>query len=682
MDAIASLQPHGELMLLNGRQQGARRPFRKPVTIVGSSRGCDIRLEVDNVRPIHALIVVGTDGPHLRAWGADDTFVNQQPAMNELLRDGDVLTVGPFEFQICWTAPLAEAVDEINPLLAAAMSADQKAQHIEQLQKQLGQARSEYRGERQVHDALIAEQLHDLAEARDEIEKREDDTEALRGRLHSLRARLLKRWKKHWRIERQRVLGDRAINEYDREEIAIAGGILDARHAQHEVRVEVENRRIEHGWEQLRLAERQARNEAARQSAMLDQQRQELADEQDRLKTDALALRAERLQMEHHSADLRIEADGMESRVVNLRVVLLQLEEQRTRLVGMPSPAIEHSEAAPAGDSDLARRRQLLDRMAEELGDQRLAVLEQANRLAEARESWRAEEGRLVDEMTQLAESLRRREEQIAENEKAIGFVEERVEQEQESVQHLRERLDVRQTRLEAIETEWRGELGRRELDLQRRARELDRREKALGELCRRWSERRRREVVELREEHRRSERLAELANVKLIAIEERVQELDERDSQLAARALVIEKGRQRLLLATDSPELAGKRLERLGRHVFRRLAKAEVRHDRARLALAGEREEVDRLFRQADEKIEEAAIRLRGAADRQMEIERRDYHLTQNEACHGEARNVWSTHQAMLERECGDLRAEVDRLAAMLLSTDEPMILPMARAA
>jgi len=679
----------GELVLCNSRLQGARRSLKNPITIIGSAKGCDIQLEVDNVRPIHALIALGADGPHLRAWGVGDTLVNGVPQTTGPLHDDDRLTVGPFEFAIHWTAPLADAVDdapvpEVNEVLAEAMSADRKTQRLESLRKQVSEARAAYRRERQTHDVVISQQLHDLAEARDEIEKREEEADARRDRLFRLRARFIKRWKRHWGIERQRTSGDRALADFEREEMATARAILEADREQHEVRVEVETRRIEHDWDQLKLAQRHARNDAARQSAALDQERTELADERARLKTEAVSLRAERMQMEHHSADLRIEADGMESRVVNLRVVLLQLEEKRMRLGSQPAsvPEVNDEPIAADNDAEIMQRRRVLDRLADELADQRLHVLEQANRLAQARNAWRSEEGRLVDEMSQLAEQLRRREEQIAENEKAIGFVEEQVEREQERLRQLCERLDVRQSRLDSIEIDWRGELGRREYDLQQRSRELSRREKALTELCRRWSERRRHEVVALREEHRRCERMTVEASRKLMARDEQVQALDERESQIAARALVIEKARQKLLLSTDSPELAGKRLERLGRHVFRRLAKAESRSDRAREALAAERGDIDRLFGQAHERIEEALIRQQVAADRQMEIERREYHLTQNEATQGETRLGWTTQRAMLERECSDLRAEVDRLAALLLGNDEPVILPLAMAA
>jgi hypothetical protein len=41
---------------------------------------------------------------------------------------------------------------------------------------------------------------------------------------------------------------------------------------------------------------------------------------------------AHALEFEHRSADLRIEADGLESRIVNLRAVLLQLEDRRATM--------------------------------------------------------------------------------------------------------------------------------------------------------------------------------------------------------------------------------------------------------------------------------------------------------------------------------------------------------------
>jgi len=105
METSPTAAPLAELIVRNGRKKGKRRPLKGPITIVGSTQGCDVRLDVPNVRPIHCLIALGVDGPHLRSWGADDTLVNGAPVLTRLLRDGDLLKVGAFEFEVRWTVP-------------------------------------------------------------------------------------------------------------------------------------------------------------------------------------------------------------------------------------------------------------------------------------------------------------------------------------------------------------------------------------------------------------------------------------------------------------------------------------------------------------------------------------------------------------------------------------------------
>ena len=118
MDTSSAAAGVAELIVDSGRKQGMRRPLNKPITIIGSTKGCDVRLDVPNVRPIHWMI----------AWcrGASSSvvvrtihFINGEPVATLLLNDGDVLAVGPFKFKVHSTAPLAEPVEEDVPAPAS-----------------------------------------------------------------------------------------------------------------------------------------------------------------------------------------------------------------------------------------------------------------------------------------------------------------------------------------------------------------------------------------------------------------------------------------------------------------------------------------------------------------------------------------------------------------------------------
>src|SRR5262245_60166779 len=111
MDPIETMPPGGEggspapllgeLVVQNGRQAGARRPLVAPLTLIGRASGCDFRLNVDPVAPHHCALFRGPAGLILRDLGSDSgTLVNEQRVSSYVLKDGDVLTVGPFKLLV------------------------------------------------------------------------------------------------------------------------------------------------------------------------------------------------------------------------------------------------------------------------------------------------------------------------------------------------------------------------------------------------------------------------------------------------------------------------------------------------------------------------------------------------------------------------------------------------------
>jgi hypothetical protein len=680
--------PPAELIVHNGRKHGTRRSLKNPVTIIGSTQGCDIRLDVPNVRPIHCLIALGRDGPHLRSWGPDDTLVNAEAVQTHLLEDGDLLRIGPFEFKVhcpipeaapVAAEPLAEAVapplpsaaagaDELPRTAAAEPVTDTKIQRLEELQRDLREARSLFRHERKVHEADLDQRQSALADAQSDLERREGEVREQRERLLALRSRFIKRWKRHWSAQRHELT-------LDLEQLADERGRFDAgrtalveERERFEARRAVEGRRLEHGWEELQAAERQARDERARLAAALDQREQAIADGEARLRAEQLALRAEQMRLEHHSADLRIEADGMESRVVNLRAVLLQLDQRRGGAVANTPPSALQPEV-PAPQLEQAA----YEKLAEELADQRFALIEQFERLEAARQAWRDEETRLVGEMADLAEQLRRREEQIAENEVAGTFAREQLDRDAAALKQLQDGLEVRKSRQDSIEARWRSELSRREVDVQRRRRDLERREEALSEMCRRWRERRRREVAGMRDDHVRCEKIVRAWAQQMGGCEQRELAVERRQIDLAARALVLETARQQLFDGNGDRELAAKKLERLERHARTALAKAEARIEKRWQAGTAERAALTALLERAQEQIEAAAVKQRDAADLHTDLERREYFVSQQALRLSEIEAGWSTQRHMLERECADLGREIDRLASIIIEAAPP---------
>src|SRR3954465_1916865 len=78
----------GGLVVQDGPGAGTFFPFHYPVTLVGRSGGCDIRLDAHPVRPLHCLLTPGPAGVGLRAVERDGVRVNGRAATSATLRDG------------------------------------------------------------------------------------------------------------------------------------------------------------------------------------------------------------------------------------------------------------------------------------------------------------------------------------------------------------------------------------------------------------------------------------------------------------------------------------------------------------------------------------------------------------------------------------------------------------------
>ncbi|HJT77382.1 MAG TPA: FHA domain-containing protein, partial [Gemmataceae bacterium] len=226
----------GELIVQNGRLRGTRRALVVPLTLIGRDPLCEFHLNVDGVEPLHCAIVHGRAGFFLRDLGGDSsTFVNGEAVREIPLQDGDILTVGPFEFSLSLpekdeppSAAANQAERDALRIQAGAVAAqqaelaeqeaqlrqrrkalerqkEQLAAHLEERRQQLLQLREQSRQDRA---ALKAEteaarrQNEEVRTAlnreRETVQKELQQAGKERRRLIELRKRLKKRWYKHW----------------------------------------------------------------------------------------------------------------------------------------------------------------------------------------------------------------------------------------------------------------------------------------------------------------------------------------------------------------------------------------------------------------------------------------------------------------------------------------------------
>src|SRR5258708_1361956 len=104
----------GELIVQNGRQAGARKSLNSPVTLIGRAAGCDIRLNLDSIHPLHCALLPGPGGLILRDLGSDSgTLVNEQRVSSCMLRDGDIIGIGPFRLVVRWPHQIPNTPDGV-----------------------------------------------------------------------------------------------------------------------------------------------------------------------------------------------------------------------------------------------------------------------------------------------------------------------------------------------------------------------------------------------------------------------------------------------------------------------------------------------------------------------------------------------------------------------------------------
>ncbi|TMQ29271.1 MAG: FHA domain-containing protein, partial [Planctomycetota bacterium] len=236
-DRAASGRPtsSGEVVVLNGRAAVRRQPLTSPLTLIGRAVQCEIRLEAEDIEPLHCALAIGAAGPVLRDLGMGGlTLVNGQPITSCSLQPGDVIAIGPLRLQLHLPAAADTAADttirekEALRIQAAAVVAQQAAlteeeirlQHrqsaLVQQEQQLASLLEEKRQRlvtlreeaRQAHDALgkerasyeerVAQVQSDLAASRRELSAHERGLQAERRQLFKLRHQLKRRWHRHW----------------------------------------------------------------------------------------------------------------------------------------------------------------------------------------------------------------------------------------------------------------------------------------------------------------------------------------------------------------------------------------------------------------------------------------------------------------------------------------------------
>ena len=308
-----------------------------------------------------------------------------------------------------------------------------------------------------------------------------------------------------------------------------------------------------------------------------------------------------------------IEADGLESRVVNLRAVLLHSKRSAGTLLADGNDGRAKEPATPAtpndadsNDSAISQREAELLRISEELAAQRFALTEYVDRLVRRgkRGVWKNRES-----LRSCAgwRNTSRAKSAVAENESRRfrpgmpGTRSGRASSLRQSGSK-RGRQGRKPSRRPGVRN-WGGAMSIYGSD------NLERRENALAELCRRWSVRRRQEIDHLRTEHSRCRQLRLECVAHQAFLNQHEQEIETQRHSVQTQAMIVETARRKLLRTVENPLLAEKRIERLSRRFRSSLAKAEAQLEEQRQAVLKEREQLEEVYRLALEQTKNRPV-------------------------------------------------------------------------
>lgn len=623
----------GELVVRNGPDRGVSRVLLVPVTLVGSGESCDLRILDLTVRPVHCVVAVTPEGPLLRSVGGT-TPVNGLPSSSRLLRSGDVLTVGPVELEVHWSLPPGpetgssallmrpQSLPTVNGDAAASSEQTRKSAAWRQ---QLAAGRV---GLLQARAELLADfdrQLRDVAAARKEAEQLRTSAAADRTSFLALRRRAIRRWK------RRKTRLTAAANR-----LAVEREALDTAAA----RFAIDRTAFDADRDRLTADHDDCRNRCAALETELHDRRADLDRRTADLESRAIALHAERTTFDGRRDGLLAEIDGLEARVRHLRE-------------GLSAVSNFAPTAVPLADvPDLADRRDTVERVADELADQRQALAEQVRRLTEAAAGWPVAERAAVTELESIALDLAASEAEFSQRSGALNA----------SLAAAK----VRHALL--LDQEYYTE--RRSAEVAARETRADRRARARARLTRLWAARRQRES----EGVRAALELAQLLRGKaaaIVATHAAVEdELRARATRLDRETLALDRARADFLAVTPSSVTGLVRAERRIEAAHARAASETAHHaEEVRAEMAA----VESLFQQTTARLVELARREQDLAERAIDADLRKAEDREAEADRAAESFCRQGELAQAERQVERLQAELQRLTASLEQLSSP---------
>lgn len=100
-DSALAMPSEPWLEVRRGRTRAPRREIRGRRFLIGAGSNCQLQLGGGDVPILHSILLVEEDGAHIDAVApSPQLLVNGRPQRSVDLHDGDVFSIGKFEFQV------------------------------------------------------------------------------------------------------------------------------------------------------------------------------------------------------------------------------------------------------------------------------------------------------------------------------------------------------------------------------------------------------------------------------------------------------------------------------------------------------------------------------------------------------------------------------------------------------
>lgn len=360
----------GLLIVQGGSRHGACQTLRSHLTLLGQSPGCDVRLNVEQIAPLHCALFHTPSGVLLRDVSTKGGIrVNDQSIKECLLRDGDQIQIGPFRFLLKWTPPNEQSLPDVVPtqgelealrIQASAVAAQQAqlveqesrlearriaqekqqqqlADHLEERRRELvkkqdavRQERTKLKEERKADEKRITEEWSRLEKDQEQTAAQQLEVNKERDRLRELRQRLQQRADRHWKAK-EKELGQR---EKTVAQLELRVGKENEKLAQDRLQFtgesELKRREIQAGWAEMKQAQRDWREQYCLEHQEVTQRKRELEQQISEFHHAQRIWASQCKQAEITRTHLEQESLGLEIRIHNLREQLIQ----QTSLLG------------------------------------------------------------------------------------------------------------------------------------------------------------------------------------------------------------------------------------------------------------------------------------------------------------------------------------------------------------